>query len=91
MCILLQVSEEHFNNLKNQYSEAVLRVRDLCDQAVDPLDFVRTACKCLYLFKGFLRGFRSTCTCLQEYLYSYFPQLDLISWVLFALGSVFYS
>ncbi|GBP04691.1 Vinculin [Eumeta japonica] len=38
-----KVAEEHFNNLKGQYSEAVLRVRDLCDQAVDPLDFVRTA------------------------------------------------
>ncbi|XP_049881942.1 vinculin [Pectinophora gossypiella] len=38
-----KVAEEHFNNLKNQYSDAVLRVRDLCDQAVDPLDFVRTA------------------------------------------------
>uniref|UniRef100_A0A2A4JNP8 Vinculin n=1 Tax=Heliothis virescens TaxID=7102 RepID=A0A2A4JNP8_HELVI len=38
-----KVAEEHFNNLKNQYAEAVLRVRDLCDQAVDPLDFVRTA------------------------------------------------
>lgn len=38
-----KVAEEHFDNLKGQYSEAVLRVRDLCDQAVDPLDFVRTA------------------------------------------------
>ncbi|KAJ0171018.1 hypothetical protein K1T71_013217 [Dendrolimus kikuchii] len=38
-----KVAEEHFNNLKNQYADAVLRVRDLCDQAVDPLDFVRTA------------------------------------------------
>ncbi|XP_069362804.1 vinculin isoform X5 [Maniola hyperantus] len=38
-----KVAEEHFNNLKNQYSDAVLRCRDLCDQAVDPLDFVRTA------------------------------------------------
>ncbi|KAH9628215.1 hypothetical protein HF086_003047 [Spodoptera exigua] len=40
-----KVAEEHFNNLKNQYADAVLRVRDLCDQAVDPLDFVRTAGK----------------------------------------------
>lgn len=38
-----KVAEEHFNNLKGQYSEAVLRVRDLCDQAVNPLDFVKTA------------------------------------------------
>ncbi|CAB3241368.1 unnamed protein product [Arctia plantaginis] len=38
-----KVAEEHFNNLKTQYADAVLRVRDLCDQAVDPLDFVRTA------------------------------------------------
>ncbi|XP_037294811.1 vinculin isoform X2 [Manduca sexta] len=38
-----KVAEEHFNNLKSQYADAVLRVRDLCDQAVDPLDFVRTA------------------------------------------------
>ncbi|XP_026318177.1 vinculin-like [Hyposmocoma kahamanoa] len=38
-----KVAEEHFNNLKDQYADAVLRVRDLCDQAVDPLDFVRTA------------------------------------------------
>ncbi|XP_032524796.2 vinculin [Danaus plexippus] len=38
-----KVAEEHFNNLKSQYSDAVLRCRDLCDQAVDPLEFVRTA------------------------------------------------
>ncbi|XP_038219252.1 vinculin [Zerene cesonia] len=38
-----KVAEEHFTNLKNQYADAVLRCRDLCDQAVDPLDFVRTA------------------------------------------------
>ncbi|XP_050357286.1 vinculin isoform X2 [Nymphalis io] len=38
-----KVAEEHFNNLRDQYSDAVLRCRDLCDQAVDPLDFVRTA------------------------------------------------
>ncbi|CAH2060397.1 unnamed protein product, partial [Iphiclides podalirius] len=38
-----KVAEEHFNNLRSQYADAVLRVRDLCDQAVDPLDFVRTA------------------------------------------------
>lgn len=38
-----KVAEEHFNNLKQQYGEAVLRVRDLCDQAVQPRDFVRTA------------------------------------------------
>ncbi|CAH2098991.1 unnamed protein product [Euphydryas editha] len=38
-----KVAEEHFNNLREQYSDAVLRCRDLCDQAVDPLDFVRTA------------------------------------------------
>ncbi|KAL4706658.1 hypothetical protein ACJJTC_005043 [Scirpophaga incertulas] len=38
-----KVAEEHFNNLRGQYSDAVLRVRDLCDQAVAPLDFVRTA------------------------------------------------
>ncbi|XP_072945946.1 vinculin [Epargyreus clarus] len=38
-----KVAEEHFMNLKSQYSDAVLRCRDLCDQAVDPLDFVRTA------------------------------------------------
>ncbi|XP_047516631.1 vinculin isoform X3 [Pieris napi] len=38
-----KVAEEHFNNLKNQYADAVLRCRDLCDQALDPLDFVRTA------------------------------------------------
>ncbi|VVC87569.1 unnamed protein product [Leptidea sinapis] len=38
-----KVAEEHFNNLKNQYSDVVLKCRDLCDQALDPLDFVRTA------------------------------------------------
>ncbi|XP_045456604.1 vinculin [Melitaea cinxia] len=38
-----KVAEEHFNNVREQYSDAVLRCRDLCDQAVDPLDFVRTA------------------------------------------------
>ncbi|XP_041983390.1 vinculin [Aricia agestis] len=38
-----KVAEEHFTNLKNQYGDAVLRCRDLCDQALDPLEFVRTA------------------------------------------------
>ncbi|KAM3956903.1 LOW QUALITY PROTEIN: vinculin [Aphomia sociella] len=38
-----KVAEEHFGNLRSQYAEAVLRARDLCDQALDPLDFVRTA------------------------------------------------
>jgi vinculin len=41
--VIAQVAEEHFNNLRSQYADAVLRVRDLCDQAVDPLEFVRTA------------------------------------------------
>ncbi|XP_052753588.1 vinculin [Galleria mellonella] len=38
-----KVAEEHFNNLRSQYADAVLRARDLCDQALDPLEFVRTA------------------------------------------------
>ncbi|XP_053618878.1 vinculin isoform X2 [Plodia interpunctella] len=38
-----KVSEEHFSNLRAQYSAAARSARDLCDQAVDPLDFVRTA------------------------------------------------
>lgn len=50
-----QVAEEHFNNLKSQYSDAILRCRDLCDQAVDPLDFVRTAGE-LHLMYGTVLG-----------------------------------
>ncbi|XP_048487012.1 vinculin isoform X3 [Plutella xylostella] len=38
-----KVAEEHLNNLKTQYAECVLRARDLCDQALDPLEFVNTA------------------------------------------------
>lgn len=60
-----QVAEEHFNNLKNQYSDAILRCRDLCDQAVDPLDFVRTAGKFLSL------GTKPIPTVIECYVYEY--------------------
>ncbi|XP_026331099.1 vinculin-like [Hyposmocoma kahamanoa] len=34
---------ENYKKLLAQYSESMSRVRDLCDQSVDPMDFVQTA------------------------------------------------
>lgn len=36
---------ENYKKLLAQYVESMSRVRDLCDQAVDPMDFVQTAGK----------------------------------------------
>lgn len=38
-----KAAEEHFNNLKQQYADTVLRMRTLCDQATDPSDFMKTS------------------------------------------------
>lgn len=38
-----KAAEEHFNNLKQQYADTVLRMRTLCDQATDPSDFIKTS------------------------------------------------
>ncbi|XP_055386450.1 vinculin [Condylostylus longicornis] len=36
-----KAADEHFNNLKQQYADTVLRMRTLCDQATDPADFIK--------------------------------------------------
>lgn len=38
-----KAAEEHLNNLKQQYADTVLRMRTLCDQAIDPSDFIRSS------------------------------------------------
>jgi vinculin len=38
-----KASEEHFNNLRDQYADTILRMRTLCDQATDPADFIRAS------------------------------------------------
>lgn len=38
-----KAAEEHFNNLKQQYADTILRMRTLCDQATDPSDFIKTS------------------------------------------------
>ncbi|XP_034254649.1 vinculin isoform X7 [Thrips palmi] len=36
-----KTADEHFNNLKNQYEDSIERMRNLCDQATDPAEFIR--------------------------------------------------
>jgi len=38
-----KAADEHFQNLKHQYADTVLRMRTLCDQATDPADFIKTS------------------------------------------------
>lgn len=38
-----KAAEEHYNNLKQQYADTILRMRTLCDQATDPADFVKAS------------------------------------------------
>lgn len=38
-----KAAEEHFNNLKQQYADTMLRMRTLCDQATDPSSFIKTS------------------------------------------------
>ncbi|XP_055612163.1 vinculin [Uranotaenia lowii] len=38
-----KAAEEHLNNLKQQYADTILRMRTLCDQATDPLDFIEAS------------------------------------------------
>lgn len=38
-----KAAEEHFDNLKQQYADTILRMRTLCDQATDPADFIKTS------------------------------------------------
>uniref|UniRef100_U5EZL2 Vinculin n=1 Tax=Corethrella appendiculata TaxID=1370023 RepID=U5EZL2_9DIPT len=38
-----KAAEEHLNNLKQQYSDTILRLRTLCDQATDPSDFIEAS------------------------------------------------
>lgn len=36
-----KTADEHFNNLRNQYEDSIERMRNLCDQATDPAEFIR--------------------------------------------------
>lgn len=38
-----KAAEEHYNNLKQQYADTILRMRTLCDQATDPADFIKAS------------------------------------------------
>ncbi|CAH2987130.1 unnamed protein product [Chilo suppressalis] len=38
-----QAAIEHYQKLLSQYAEALANIRNLCDEAVDPMDFVQTA------------------------------------------------
>lgn len=38
-----KAAEEHYNNLKDQYADTILRMRTLCDQATDPADFIKAS------------------------------------------------
>jgi vinculin len=38
-----KAAEEHLNNLKQQYSDTILRMRTLCDQAIDPVEFIKAS------------------------------------------------
>lgn len=38
-----KAAEEHYNNLKEQYADTILRMRTLCDQATDPADFIKAS------------------------------------------------
>lgn len=52
-----KTADEHFNNLKNQYEDSIERMRNLCDQATDPAEFIRLSGLiefCPHRFKYFL-------------------------------------
>jgi Vinculin family. len=36
-----KAADEHFENLRNQYANSVGRLRDLCDEAIDPAEFIK--------------------------------------------------
>jgi vinculin len=38
-----KAAEEHYNNLRQQYADTILRMRTLCDQATDPADFIKAS------------------------------------------------
>lgn len=38
-----KAAEEHYNNLRDQYADTILRMRTLCDQATDPADFIKAS------------------------------------------------
>ncbi|XP_026474059.1 vinculin isoform X2 [Ctenocephalides felis] len=38
-----KAAEEHLNNLRQQYADTIIKVRNLCDQATDPADFIKTS------------------------------------------------
>lgn len=38
-----KAADEHFDNLRQQYAETVMKVRNLCDQALDPADFMKAS------------------------------------------------
>uniref|UniRef100_A0A6M2DQL3 Vinculin n=1 Tax=Xenopsylla cheopis TaxID=163159 RepID=A0A6M2DQL3_XENCH len=38
-----KAAEEHLNNLRQQYADTIIKVRNLCDQATNPADFIKTS------------------------------------------------
>lgn len=40
-----KAAEEHLNNLRQQYADTIIKVRNLCDQATNPADFIKTSGK----------------------------------------------
>jgi vinculin len=42
-----QAANEHFDNLKSQYSESVNKVRLLCDEAIDSRNFIKQSEDCI--------------------------------------------
>lgn len=38
-----KAAEEHFENLKQQYSNLLVRTRNLCDEATDSGDFIKSS------------------------------------------------
>jgi len=38
-----KAADEHFQNLRSQYADSVEHMRNLCDQALDPAEFIRVS------------------------------------------------
>lgn len=40
-----KAADEHFENLRAQYADSVMRARSLCDEATDSAEFIRVSGK----------------------------------------------
>lgn len=43
-----KAADEHFDNLRAQYADSVVRIRNLCDEATDSAHFIKISGKYLY-------------------------------------------